>query len=264
MDDLWTLRDHLNTVRKFVNAKSKVVSNLEYNAFGALMSVTGDKPLFRYTGKMFDDVTGLQWNINRWYDVKVGRWVSEDPIGFRGKDVDLCRYVHNFPSTLTDPLGLLTPKQEEDCCKDAVKEITYEGYEANKIFGFAMCCCGQAIACDLTDSFDYGNSKTFKDIYVTSAARAAIRRCVNEHENDHTNDMNCTGKGTTWNGDDIFSGNEQNCSEAAASEGTVKCMERELNEGACAGDNDCIQALNAFLSMAKKRASQYRALCPSP
>ena len=107
MDDAWALRDHLNTVRKVVNAKGCIISSLEYNAFGALVSATGEKPLFRYTGKMFDDVTALQWNINRWYDSKVGRWISEDPIGFKAKDMHLCRYAHNKPIYQNDPFGLV-------------------------------------------------------------------------------------------------------------------------------------------------------------
>jgi RHS repeat-associated protein len=109
MDDDWTLRDHLNTVRKVMNAKGKVISNLEYNAFGRLISTTGEKPLFRYTGKMFDDATGLQWNINRWYDANVGRWISEDPIGFEAEDANLCRYVFNALTTQTDPFGEVPP-----------------------------------------------------------------------------------------------------------------------------------------------------------
>jgi len=104
--DNWALRDHLNTVRKVVNAKGKVISTLEYNAFGKLVNATGDKPLFRYTGKMFDDSTGLQWNINRWYDANVGRWISEDPIGFRGRDWNLLRYVANRVLVAVDAKGL--------------------------------------------------------------------------------------------------------------------------------------------------------------
>jgi len=95
MDDTWTLRDHLNTVRKVLDMKGKIVSHLEYDAFGKLLNATGDKPLFRYTGKMFDEAAGLQWNINRWYDANVGRWISEDPIGFEGEDDNLYRYGSN-------------------------------------------------------------------------------------------------------------------------------------------------------------------------
>ena len=106
MDDCWALRDHLNTVRKVVDARGCVVASLEYNAFGALVSATGDKPLFRYTGKLFDDATGLQWNINRWYDSAVGRWISEDPIGFRGGDANICKYCSNNPVQYTDQQGV--------------------------------------------------------------------------------------------------------------------------------------------------------------
>ena len=112
MDDMWALRDHLNTVRKVVDAKGCIVSELEYNAFGALVNAAGDKPLFRYTGKMFDDATALQWNINRWYDANVGRWISEYPIGFEGEDENLYRYVKNRSTVLVDPKGQEPPCDE--------------------------------------------------------------------------------------------------------------------------------------------------------
>jgi RHS repeat-associated protein len=79
---------------------------LEYNAFGALINATGDKPLFRYTGKMFDDATALQWNINRWYDSNVGRWISEDTIGFIAGDINIYKYCFNNPAPYTDLLGM--------------------------------------------------------------------------------------------------------------------------------------------------------------
>ena len=42
----------------------------------------------------------------RWYDPQVGRFISEDPIGFRGRDVNFYGYVHNDPLRLIDPTGL--------------------------------------------------------------------------------------------------------------------------------------------------------------
>ncbi len=57
------------------------------------------------TGKLYDAKAGLQWNINRWYDPNVGRWCSEDPIGFRGKDVNLYRYVNSNQLVASDPHG---------------------------------------------------------------------------------------------------------------------------------------------------------------
>ncbi len=45
-------------------------------------------------------------NLNRWYDPAVGRWISEDPIGFAAGDSNLYRYVSNSPTNKTDPDGL--------------------------------------------------------------------------------------------------------------------------------------------------------------
>ncbi len=42
----------------------------------------------------------------RWYDPESGRFLSEDPIGFEGGDMNLYRYVGNNPVNRKDPLGL--------------------------------------------------------------------------------------------------------------------------------------------------------------
>ncbi len=41
------------------------------------------------------------------YDPTIGRWISEDPIGFAGGDPNLYRYVGNSPTNATDPSGLV-------------------------------------------------------------------------------------------------------------------------------------------------------------
>lgn len=40
------------------------------------------------------------------YDPTVGRWLSQDPIGFKAGDPNLYRYVGNHPTMATDPSGL--------------------------------------------------------------------------------------------------------------------------------------------------------------
>ncbi len=79
---------------------------MKYNAFGELLDDPSDDFSFAYTGKLFDLATGLQWNVNRWYDPKVGRWISEDPIGFEAKDANLARYVGNSAVNQIDSNGL--------------------------------------------------------------------------------------------------------------------------------------------------------------
>ncbi|MFO0181096.1 MAG: polymorphic toxin type 8 domain-containing protein, partial [bacterium] len=43
---------------------------------------------------------------NRWYDPQLGKWLSEDPIGFAGGDVNLGRYVGNHATGAVDANGL--------------------------------------------------------------------------------------------------------------------------------------------------------------
>lgn len=42
----------------------------------------------------------------RYYDPGVGRFLSEDPSGFNGDDVNLYRYAKESPPNLSDPSGL--------------------------------------------------------------------------------------------------------------------------------------------------------------
>ena len=106
----WTLCDHLGSVRDVVNSSGTVLNHFEYNAFGKLINATSNLyvPTFLYTAKLFDNQTNLQWNINRWYDANVGRWISEDPIGFNAGDRNLYRYVGNNSLRLVDYFGYAT------------------------------------------------------------------------------------------------------------------------------------------------------------
>jgi RHS repeat-associated protein len=65
-------------------------------------------PVGKYTwaGREFDAESGLYYNRARYYDPKVGRFTSEDPIGFNAGDSNLYRYVMNEPTGWTDPSGL--------------------------------------------------------------------------------------------------------------------------------------------------------------
>lgn len=51
--------------------------------------------------------SGLEFMRARFYDAESGRFVSEDPIGLSGNDLNLYRYVANEPIGRLDPLGLL-------------------------------------------------------------------------------------------------------------------------------------------------------------
>lgn len=105
----WYLVDHLGTVRDIVNAAG-VVDHLNYDSYGRVLLETnaafGDR--FRFTGREFDVATGLYYYRARFYDPALGRFISQDPLGFQARDVNLHRYVNNGPLGATDPLGFST------------------------------------------------------------------------------------------------------------------------------------------------------------
>jgi RHS repeat-associated protein len=102
----WALADQLGTVRDVVDSSGILITHRKYDAFGNLVSGSTDPGWYLgYTGRFFDLATGLQWNWQRWYDPKTGRWLSQDPIGFEGGDTNLYRYVENGPTNATDPTG---------------------------------------------------------------------------------------------------------------------------------------------------------------
>ncbi len=59
-----------------------------------------------YTGQRLDAETGLMYYKNRYYSVDLGRFVSRDPIGYRGGSPNLYEYAGSNPCLFTDTIGL--------------------------------------------------------------------------------------------------------------------------------------------------------------
>jgi RHS repeat-associated protein len=53
-----------------------------------------------------DAETGLYYNMARYYDPKIGRYISSDPIGLAG-GLNTYGYAYNNPLRWTDPTGLM-------------------------------------------------------------------------------------------------------------------------------------------------------------
>ena len=110
---VWTLGDNQGTIRDLAvtdpsTGVTSVATHRVFDSYGNLVSSTNAAVacLFGYTGKAFDNATGLQNNLNRWYDAKVGRWLSEDPSGFDGGQTNIDVYCGNSPTNAVDPSGL--------------------------------------------------------------------------------------------------------------------------------------------------------------
>ena len=112
-DVLWQLTDHLGTVRDLIEYDStadttSVINHIKYDAFGNITDETDSTktPFYAFTGRAWDPGAEIFYYRARWYDAVVGRFVTEDPIGFDADDVNLYRYVKNSPVIWGDPNGL--------------------------------------------------------------------------------------------------------------------------------------------------------------
>ncbi len=105
----WTASDHLGSVRDVIDSNGNVANHIIYDAFGNIVSETVQAVdvLVGFTGRPWDEATGLQNNLHRWLDPTAGRWLNEDPVAFQAGDTNLYRYVGNNSTNLTDPEGLV-------------------------------------------------------------------------------------------------------------------------------------------------------------
>jgi RHS repeat-associated protein len=96
--------DGLGSVAATTNSAGAVTLTRQSDAWGNLQ--TGSTTAgYAFTGREWDPETGLYYYRARYYDPKIGRLISEDPIGFDGGS-NFYAYVEDNPVNLIDPLGL--------------------------------------------------------------------------------------------------------------------------------------------------------------
>jgi RHS repeat-associated protein len=79
-----------------------------YDAFGAPEAGASD-PGHAFTGREWDIETGLYYYRARYYDPRLGRFISEDPLSARQRgirELNPYPYVANDPANRVDPTGL--------------------------------------------------------------------------------------------------------------------------------------------------------------
>ncbi|MCS7091384.1 MAG: RHS repeat-associated core domain-containing protein, partial [Limisphaera sp.] len=100
--------DGNGNVAALVQAQDATVSgNYEYGPFAEPIRITGPAARanpFRFSTKRTDDTTDLALYEYRAYSPTLGRWMSRDPIGERGKN-DLYDFALNDPLNKFDPDG---------------------------------------------------------------------------------------------------------------------------------------------------------------
>jgi RHS repeat-associated protein len=113
--------DHLNTPRRLTSQQGQVAWQWLISGFGEVRPTMGARgygqtvsgPSYaqavkfdlRYPGQVFDEETGLSYNLHRYYDAATGRYIQADPIGLEG-GWNRFGYVANNPLNDVDPQGL--------------------------------------------------------------------------------------------------------------------------------------------------------------
>ena len=100
------LTDALGSTLRLTDGAGAKVVDYSYEAYGkASNDNAASTNTFQYTGRE-NDGTNLQFNRARYYDPRLGRFISEDPIGLAG-GYNQYAYVEGNPISFTDPEGLL-------------------------------------------------------------------------------------------------------------------------------------------------------------
>ncbi|HCE67759.1 MAG TPA: hypothetical protein DER40_09660 [Geobacter sp.] len=125
--DYYYHADGLGSVTAITDSSSSpaIVQSYSYDSFGVPRQTTSFPNSFMYTGREWDKEAGLYYYRARYYDPMEGRFVSKDPIGSKGGDVNLYGYVHQNPINKIDPLGL-----KESC--------VWGGFSGSIAFGIGL------------------------------------------------------------------------------------------------------------------------------
>ncbi|MBZ0167334.1 MAG: RHS repeat-associated core domain-containing protein [Candidatus Omnitrophica bacterium] len=115
------LTDGLGSVRQLANSSGTIVESYDYDPYGgttiydsSLTDITSsgsgiDNP-YMFTGRRFDEETGIYHYRRRYYDPSIGRFLQRDPLGYYDS-MNLYEYVGSNPINRFDPFGLFMGPQ---------------------------------------------------------------------------------------------------------------------------------------------------------
>ncbi|MGM0511772.1 MAG: RHS repeat domain-containing protein [Pseudomonadota bacterium] len=130
----WYQNDHLGTPHSLTDSQGNTVWRGQYSAYGQLTEewTQPDDPYghpqpkvnnpLRFQGQYEDAESGLYYNLNRYYDPGIGRYLTQDPTGLKA-GLNNYQYAECNPVSYIDPLGLFTIKNkfpDETLPKDGV------------------------------------------------------------------------------------------------------------------------------------------------
>ncbi|MGG0940322.1 RHS repeat-associated core domain-containing protein [Brevibacillus centrosporus] len=110
------------------NGNGYDLNSYEYDTWGNIAAQTeGMSNPFKYSGEIYDDKTGLYYLRARYYDPRVGRFISEDT--YKGQvdnplSLNRYTYTHNNPLRYFDPTGHITVEEGWNSFKKGWEKFT--------------------------------------------------------------------------------------------------------------------------------------------
>ena len=77
------LADGLGSTRALTDASGTMTANYSYEPYGKSSKTGSDDTSFQFTGRENDVASNLYYYRARYYSPELGRFISEDPIGYR-------------------------------------------------------------------------------------------------------------------------------------------------------------------------------------
>lgn len=131
------LADALGNTVALTNASGTTLAQYTYEPFGKTTRAGSSANPYQFTGRE-NDGAGLYFYRARYYNSTLQRFISEDPLGFGGGDVNFYSYVRNDPVSLFDPFGLRPgDKYPNAKCAgyNAVNDYNQTSIDQNKEYG---------------------------------------------------------------------------------------------------------------------------------
>ena len=144
-----------------------LAAKYEYDPYGNAIVASGTYATanpYRFSTKPFDGITGQGYWGYRWYDPRLGRWLSRDPMG-EADGPSLYRFVDNDPIASYDPLGLWTGGDHE--------HLTVQSFDGWLLY-----------AQDLPSSCPERMKKRLKDSHVKQDSGKALRELKRHFNRD--------------------------------------------------------------------------------
>jgi len=103
--------DQVGSTRAVVNSSGIVCYDADFTPFGQEIAHTNTcDPHYKFTGYHSDSETGMYYAFNRYYNPRIGRFMSPDPLGVASADYSNPQSMNRYAYVLNNPLMNIDPR----------------------------------------------------------------------------------------------------------------------------------------------------------